>query len=107
MRPYARGEVIDESPVLVIPGDQWPLIEQTVLADHCFRWGPNDEDAALVLPTAMRLFNRARTLAGEATEAGALREGSSDGRAVIVLAGTTGVLLTSGLARREPSSAAM
>jgi uncharacterized protein len=48
-RSYRRGEVIDESPVLVIPADQWPLIEQTVLGDHCFRWGPNDEDAALVL----------------------------------------------------------
>ena len=35
--------------MLVIPSVQWPQIEQTVLVDHCFRWGPNDEDAALVL----------------------------------------------------------
>jgi uncharacterized protein len=49
VRPFQTGELIDESPVLVIPADQWPHVEQTVLADHCFRWGPNDEDAALVL----------------------------------------------------------
>jgi uncharacterized protein len=48
-RAYRKGEVIDVSPVLVIPGDQWRLIEQTMLVDYCFRWGEHDGDAALAL----------------------------------------------------------
>jgi len=48
-RTYRKGDVIDESPVLVIPARDWPHVEQTVLSDHCFRWGEQDEDAALIL----------------------------------------------------------
>lgn len=58
-----------------------------------------DDDAGRVLPTALRLLDLARQLLDDAVEAGALREGVSVQRAIIVIAGTTGVLMTSGLNR--------
>jgi len=48
-RPIAEGELIEQAPVLVIPGRQWRYIEQTLLYDYCFTWGADQEHAALAL----------------------------------------------------------
>lgn len=60
------------------------------------------EDAGTVLPTAISLLGHASNLFDAAVAAGALREGDSLERAVVILAGTTGVLMTSDLSRSEP-----
>jgi AcrR family transcriptional regulator len=59
----------------------------------------DDDDAGRVVPSALRLLDLARQLLDDAVAAGALKEGVSVQRAIIVIAGTTGVLMTSGLAR--------
>jgi SET domain-containing protein len=48
-RQIAEGELIEQAPVLVIPGRQWRYVEQTLLYDYCFSWGPDHEHAALAL----------------------------------------------------------
>lgn len=58
-----------------------------------------DDDAGRVVPTALRLLDLARQLLDDAVDAGSLREGVSVQRAIIIIAGTTGVLMTSGLGR--------
>jgi len=59
----------------------------------------SEEDGARVLPAAFRVLAAASGLFDAASGAGALEAGVSIDRAMIVIAGTTGVLLTSGLAR--------
>ena len=59
--------------------------------------------AARALPAAVRLLDSARSVLDDAVGAGALTPGVSLERAVIVVAGTTGVLLTSGIRRWGPS----
>jgi|SRR5579871_6644038 len=49
LRSFAPGETIELAPVLVIPGEQAPRLARTVLAGHCFQWGPGAGDVALVL----------------------------------------------------------
>lgn len=58
-----------------------------------------EDEAARVLPAALRLLDLARQLLDDAVDAGVLRDGSSVQRAIIVIAGITGVLLTSELGR--------
>ena len=59
----------------------------------------DEADVARVLPAALRLLDMARQLLEDAAEEGALRDGPSLQRAIVVIAGTTGVLMTSGLGR--------
>jgi AcrR family transcriptional regulator len=63
----------------------------------------DESDVARVLPAALRLLDMARQLFEDAAEEGALREGPSLQRAIVVIAGTTGVLMTSGLGRFDES----
>lgn len=58
-----------------------------------------DEDAKDVLPPAFALLSFAEQLFDDAVRTKALRPGDSTERAILVLAGTTGVLLTSDLRR--------
>ncbi|HMF56032.1 MAG TPA: SET domain-containing protein [Pyrinomonadaceae bacterium] len=46
---FTRGEVIEVSPVIVIPAEQWHHIEPTVLALYIFNFGPQGEHAAIAL----------------------------------------------------------
>ena len=46
---FARGEIIEAVPVIVIPADEWPHVEPTVLALYIFNFGPQDEHAAIAL----------------------------------------------------------
>jgi SET domain-containing protein len=47
--PIARGELIEASPVIVIPAEQWPHVEPTVLSLYIFNFGPEGEHAAIAL----------------------------------------------------------
>jgi AcrR family transcriptional regulator len=59
----------------------------------------DDKEIQRTLPASWGLLDLARVLLDDAVDAGALRKGPSQQRAVIVIAGTTGVMLTSGLER--------
>jgi len=59
----------------------------------------DDDDASIIAPAALGLLDRARHLIDDASSAGALNLGGGLQRAVVVIASTTGVLMTSGLAR--------
>ena len=48
-RPLAKGEVIERDLVLVIPADEWPSIEETIVCRYCFSWPEGGEDAAIAL----------------------------------------------------------
>ena len=48
---FAEGEVIARNPVLVIPGNEWPLVGDSIISSYSFSWGDADdaEDAAIAL----------------------------------------------------------
>ena len=48
-RKIAKDEMIERAPVIVVPEEQWDLIEPTTLRDYVFSWGDNDELAAVAL----------------------------------------------------------
>lgn len=60
------------------------------------------DDAEEVLPIALSLLGHAGRLFDDAVAAGALRPGDGLERAVVILAGTTGILMTGDLQRWEP-----
>lgn len=45
-RPIARGALIEQAPVVVIPEGQWEKFEKTILFHYYFSWG---RDSALAL----------------------------------------------------------
>ena len=47
--PIAKGEIIEVSPVILIPAEQWHHVEPTVLALYIFNFGPEGEHAAIAL----------------------------------------------------------
>src|SRR4029453_18851821 len=48
-RASRAGEIIEEAPVIVLPGAEIEHIERTVLQDYYFLWGADEEDAAILL----------------------------------------------------------
>ena len=48
---FARGATIEFAPVILIPAEQWPHIEPTVLALYIYNFGPTaeQEHAAIAL----------------------------------------------------------
>src|SRR6266480_7580798 len=48
---FAKGEVIETAPVILIPAEQWHHIEPTVLALYIYNFGPTaaQEHAAIAL----------------------------------------------------------
>lgn len=48
-RDVAKGEVIDRSPVLVLPGDEWPHLLETAISRYVFTWRDGTDDTAMVL----------------------------------------------------------
>lgn len=44
-----KGELIEESPVLVIPGDELANLTKTKLFDYYFAWGKGFKDGAVAL----------------------------------------------------------
>lgn len=59
----------------------------------------DEEEGQKVLPASLLLLELARSVLDAAVEAGALRDGPAVQRAIVVLSGTTGVLMTSALQR--------
>jgi uncharacterized protein len=55
-RDIRGGEVIERSPVIVIPLEEWPVIENTIIGVYVFSWGEEMEYAALALGLGS-LFN--------------------------------------------------
>lgn len=58
-----------------------------------------DDEASPVVPAALELLALGREVLDDAVAAGALADGPNLERAIIILAGTTGVLFTDGLRR--------
>lgn len=48
-RDFARGEVIERVPVIMIPGNELPKVDKTCLFDYYFKWGLEGTDAAIAL----------------------------------------------------------
>jgi SET domain-containing protein len=48
-RAIRVGEIIEEAPVIVLPGAEIEHLERTVLQDYYFLWGPDEKDAAILL----------------------------------------------------------
>jgi SET domain-containing protein len=55
-RKILRDELIERSPVIVIPAEQWATMEASILSNYTFDWGENDEHAAVALGYAS-LYN--------------------------------------------------
>lgn len=55
-RRFGEGELIERSPVIIIPPDQWEVVETSVLSAFCFSWGDDSEATAIALGHAS-LFN--------------------------------------------------
>lgn len=45
-RNIKKGELIEETPVIIIPKTEWNLVRGSILLNYVFRWG---EDKALAL----------------------------------------------------------
>jgi hypothetical protein len=58
-----------------------------------------DDEASPVVPPSLELLMLSRELLDDAVAQGSLQAGPNVERAIILLAGTTGVMLTEGLAR--------
>lgn len=58
-RAFKAGEVIEVSPVIVIPREQRELIEETILGDYWFEWGdaPEGENPAAIALGYVSLYN--------------------------------------------------
>lgn len=48
-RRFARREVVEAAPVIVIPGREWELVSQTVLARFVFAWDERTGSTAVAL----------------------------------------------------------
>ena len=48
-RPFARDELIERAPVVVISRQDWELIQETEVSCYCFNWGSKSKDAAIAL----------------------------------------------------------
>ena len=48
-RRIAAGDIIEEAPVIVLPGAEIEHLERTVLQDYYFLWGADEKDAAILL----------------------------------------------------------
>lgn len=47
--PIKSGEIIESAPILLIPAQQVPIIQKTVIYDYYFVWGPENKEAVLAL----------------------------------------------------------
>ena len=48
-RAIRAGEIIEEAPVIVLPGAEIEHLERTALQDYYFLWGADEKDAAILL----------------------------------------------------------
>jgi SET domain-containing protein len=66
-RKINRGELIERSPVIVIPGRQWSRMDETILSNYVFDWGEKEEHAAVALGY-ISIYNHSYTPNAELTE---------------------------------------
>ena len=66
-RKIIRGELIERSPVIVIPGGQWSSMDESVLSNYVFDWGEKEEHAAVALGY-VSIYNHSYTPNAELTE---------------------------------------
>jgi SET domain-containing protein len=66
-RKIYRGEMIERSPVIVIPGNQWETMDETILSNYVFDWGEKEEHAAVALGY-VSIYNHSYTPNAELTE---------------------------------------
>jgi uncharacterized protein len=59
-RTFAEGEVVDTAPVVVVPAQEWELVEQTDLGRFCFVWEDDRGSVAVALGRGS-LFNHSYT----------------------------------------------
>ena len=48
-RRIQAGDIIEEAPVVVLPGAEIEHLDRTVLQDYYFLWGDDEKDAAILL----------------------------------------------------------
>jgi len=48
-RRIQAGDIIEEAPVVVLPGAEIEHLDRTVLQDYYFLWGADEKDAAILL----------------------------------------------------------
>lgn len=48
-RDIKKGELIEVSPILISPKEEWEYLRKTVLFDYCFTWGEDYEQTAIAL----------------------------------------------------------
>jgi SET domain-containing protein len=48
-RRIRKDAIIERSPVIVIPAEEWAGMEETILSNYVFDWGENNEHAAVAL----------------------------------------------------------
>jgi drug/metabolite transporter (DMT)-like permease len=58
LQPFRYGDILERSPVIVLPADQWQICETTDLHHYAFGWGENQDQAAIALGFGS-LFNHA------------------------------------------------
>src|SRR5437867_4191340 len=66
-RSILKGELIERSPVIVVPREQWAIVEATVLSNYVFDMGENEEDAAVALGY-VSIYNHSYSPNAELTE---------------------------------------
>ena len=47
--PIAAGTMIENSPVIVMSGEERILLDQTLLHDYIFLWGPDETECCVAL----------------------------------------------------------
>ena len=47
--PIAAGTMIENSPVIVLSGEERVLLDKTLLHDYIFIWGPDEKDCCVAL----------------------------------------------------------
>jgi len=47
--PIAAGTLIENSPVIVLSGEERVLLDQTLLHDYIFLWGPDEKECCVAL----------------------------------------------------------
>lgn len=48
-RRFAKDELIERDSVIVVPPEDWALLQETVLSEYCFFWHDGAEDVAVAL----------------------------------------------------------
>lgn len=51
-RRIVEGELLERDPVIVIPRDDWSLVQETVVGHYCFEWREGSGDVAVAMGRA-------------------------------------------------------